>query len=113
LKKLFRDVDKIEESLFEKRNNIRSYLSKGDCNSRDIKLNIFNMQMQVRELKEIEIKAELMMNRFRSASNQIRKRIKLEFERTERINKLCFTSPNFVFYDTEKKSEGRNFLLII
>ena len=66
--------------------------------------------MQVRELEDIEIKAELMMNRFPSASNQIKKRIKLEFERTERINKLCFSSPNLVFYDTEKKSEGRKFL---
>jgi hypothetical protein len=98
LKKLFSDVDEIEELLIEKRRNIRSLINEGGCGTRILNLNMFNMQMQVRKLELLENKTDLMMNRYRSASKHIKKRIKSQFEIIDNINKLCFSSPNFVLY---------------
>ena len=69
------------------------------------------MQMQVRKLELLENKTDLMMIRYRSASKHIKKRIKSQFEIVDNINQLCFSSPNFVLYETEKKSEGTNFII--
>ena len=67
--------------------------------------------MQVRKLELLENKTDLIMNRYRSVSNHIKKRIKSQFEIIDNINKLCFSSPNFVIYETEKKSECTNLII--
>jgi hypothetical protein len=106
LKNLFSEVDKIEEFLVEKRKNIRSLIKKGEYDTSDLKLNTFNMQMYVTKLEKLENESKLLMNRYRSASNQIQIRIKSQFEIIDTINKLYESSLNFVSYETETKRES-------